>query len=102
MPAARLANVSWNFLFLDAPDESFIAASRVNDTTTKAVQPEIAFPSKAENSNTHAERERPNSISMDRGKATMAFSFTDSPPNEYGVMSSGECPMRCGETASLN
>ncbi|CRK87173.1 CLUMA_CG000981, isoform A [Clunio marinus] len=61
--------------------------SRVNDTTTKIVQPEIVFSSKSENSNIHPERERPNSISMDRGKATMAFSFTDSPPNEYGIIS---------------
>lgn len=72
-----------------------LAASRVNDTTTKAIQPEIVFNSKAESSNIHSERERPNSISMDRGKATMAFSFTDSPPNEYGVMSAGsDCPFK--------
>lgn len=63
-------------------------ASRVNDTTTKAIQPEIAFPSKPD-TNTHSERERPNSISVERGKATMAFSFTDSPPNEYGINSKG-------------
>ena len=74
-----------------------LAASRVNDTTTKAIQSEIIFNSKAESSNVHSERERPNSISMDRGKATMAFSFTDSPPNEYGVMSKGEfsCYLIC-------
>lgn len=67
-----------------------LAASRVNDTTTKVIQPEIVFSSKSESINTHSERERPNSIAMDRGKATMAFSFTDSPPNEYGIISRGE------------
>jgi hypothetical protein len=67
-----------------------LTASRVNDTTTtKVTQPEIVFSSKSESSNNHAERERPNSIALDRGKATMAFSFTDSPPNEYGVISKG-------------
>lgn len=67
-----------------------LTASRVNDTTTKVVQPEIVFSSKSESSNTHSERERPNSISVgERGKATMAFSFTDSPQNEYGIISGG-------------
>lgn len=67
-----------------------LTALRVNDTTTKIVQPEIIFPSKSESSNTHSERERPNSISVgERGKATMAFSFTDSPQNEYGIISGG-------------
>lgn len=67
-----------------------LTASRVNDTTTKVVQPEIIFSTKSETSNAHNERERPNSISVgERGKATMAFSFTDSPQNEYGINSGG-------------
>jgi hypothetical protein len=66
-----------------------LTASRVNDTTTKVVQPDTIFSSKSE-SNSHSERERPNSISVgERGKATMAFSFTDSPQNEYGIISGG-------------
>ncbi|CAG9802032.1 unnamed protein product [Chironomus riparius] len=64
--------------------------ARVNDTTTKVSQPEILFPARPE-SNIHNERERngPNSIQIER-KGTLAigsFSFTDSPPNEYGIIS---------------
>jgi hypothetical protein len=69
-----------------------MAASRVNDTTTKVSQPEIVFPARPE-SNIHSERERngPNSITIER-KGTLAigsFSFTDTPPNEYGLISKG-------------
>lgn len=67
-----------------------LAPSRVNETTTKS-DVVVLSPKSAENNNfIHPERERPNSISVsERGKATMAFSFTDSPPNEYGIISKG-------------
>lgn len=69
--------------------------ARVNDSTTKVSQPEISFPARPE-SNIHNERERngPNSIQIER-KGTLAigsFSFTDSPPNEYGIISKGKGP----------
>ncbi|KAG5683591.1 hypothetical protein PVAND_012864 [Polypedilum vanderplanki] len=66
-------------------------AVRVNDTTTKVSQPEIVFPARPE-SNILNERERngPNSITIERkgtGLAIGSFSFTDMPPNEYGIIS---------------
>jgi hypothetical protein len=65
-----------------------LVPSRVNETTTKSEV--VVLSPKAENNFIHPERERPNSISVgERGKATMAFSFTDSPPNEYGIISKG-------------
>lgn len=69
------------------------SASRVNDTTAKMSQQEIVFPVRPD-SNIVPERERngPNAIPHERNKGTFiggGHSFTDMPPNEYGIMSKG-------------
>jgi hypothetical protein len=66
----------------------------VNDTTTKVSQQEIVFPVRPE-SNIVPDRERngPNAIPHERTKGTFiggAHSFTDMPPNEYGILSNGK------------
>lgn len=69
------------------------SASRVNDTTAKMSQQDIVFPVRPD-SNILPERERngPNAIPHERTKGTFiggGHSFTDMPPNEYGIMSKG-------------
>jgi len=88
-------HISPRFLFLlpraldiHAP---LLTASRVNDTASKIIQPEIVFPARPESNSHERDRNGPNSIPIER-KGTLAigsFSFTDSPPNEYGISSAG-------------
>jgi hypothetical protein len=65
-------------------------ASRVNDTTTKVSQQEIVFPVRPE-SNILPARNGPNSIINEHKPSYIggSHSFTDMPPNEYGIMSKG-------------
>lgn len=65
-------------------------ASRVNDTTTKVSQQEIVFPARPE-SNILPARNGPNSIINEHKPSYIggSHSFTDMPPNEYGIMSKG-------------
>lgn len=89
-----MMNMLFHSLSLPLSLHALFIASRVNDTTTKVSQQEIVFPVRPE-SNIVPERERngPNAIPHERTKGTLiggGHSFTDMPPNEYGIFSEGD------------